>query len=116
MPGLFGWIDLGGRHTAVEDAPGLLAEMTRRMSHTGAEVVDRWTDPGRGFAVARIGPPCVSGVAWPAAGGEEDEHAFVEGVLDGDPARVADLARRGAPALPSLRGSFTAARWEPGPR
>src|SRR5580704_10878016 len=108
MPGLFGWIDLGGQHTAaqVEDAPALLAEMARRMSHTGGEVVERWTDPGRGLAVARIGPPGLDGVPWPAAGREEEDRAFVDGVLHGDPAqvegRVADLARRGAVALPSL--------------
>jgi asparagine synthase (glutamine-hydrolysing) len=116
MPGLFGWIDLGGQHTAaqVEDAPALLAEMARRMSHTGDEVVERWTDLGRGFAVARIGPPGNHSVAWPGGGGGDD-HVFVDGVLHGDP-DPAGFARRGVAALPSLRGFFAVARWEPGPR
>jgi asparagine synthetase B (glutamine-hydrolysing) len=120
MPGLFGWIDLGGSAPSPEEAPALLAEMARRMSHTGEEIVDLWTDLGRGFAVGRIGPPRGNRVAWPAAGAENGDHAFFDGVIHGDLVRVAEraacFARCGARALPSIEGFFTAARWEPAAR
>jgi asparagine synthetase B (glutamine-hydrolysing) len=123
MPGLFGWIDLdqdGAR--GAEGTAETLAEMGRRMSHTGEEVVEAWTDHDRGFAIARIAPRRQRSVPWPAAGEGPPgaPRAFVDGVLHGDAAgvaeRVRDLARRGTAALAGLRGVFTAARWEPSTR
>ncbi|APR77888.1 Asparagine synthetase [Minicystis rosea] len=119
MPGLFGWIGLD--RDSVDDASdtsALLTEMARRMSHTGDEVVDTWTDPARGFAIARIAPRHLRPVPWPAPAGETPANrAFVEGFFHGDEGhvddRVRDLAHRGHTALASLRGSFTVARFQP---
>ncbi|MFT3772032.1 MAG: asparagine synthase-related protein [Minicystis sp.] len=119
MPGLFGWIALD--HDSADDASdasALLAEMARRMTHTGEEVIETWADPARGFAIARIAPRHLRPIAWPSMAATASEaRAFVDGFFYGDTAhveeRVRDLAHRGQPALASLRGSFTAARWEP---
>src|SRR5689334_20236062 len=100
MPGLFGWIDLaqdGARRAG--DTAETLAEMGRRMSHTGDEVVETWTDGDRGLAIARVAPRGQRPVPWPTADGPADApRAFVDGVLHGDAAHVAervdDLAHR----------------------
>jgi asparagine synthetase B (glutamine-hydrolysing) len=119
MPGLFGLIDLaedGG--VEPEAASAILAEMARRMSHTGTESVETWADFGRGFAIARVGQLHLHRIPWPRHG--ENSHtgiAFADGVLHGGAAAIAerldDLSRRGTAALPGLRGSFSVARWEP---
>ena len=129
MPGLFGWIDLDQDSArGAGDATGTLAEMGRRMSHTGDEIVETWTDPARGFAIARVAPRQHRPIPWPSPGEREREgegeaqapRAFIDGVLHGDAAqvgeRVRDLARRGTAALAGLRGFYTAARWEPASR
>jgi asparagine synthetase B (glutamine-hydrolysing) len=121
MPGLLGWIHFGPepRQSPDRDA-ALLSEMAQRMSHTGDELVDTWTDPPRGFAIARVGPRHLAPLPWPAADGPSGARAFLDGVVHGDPAQVVErareLARRGPAALASLRGFFSAARWEPGAR
>lgn len=114
MPGLFGWIDLA-EHNAddASDAPATLAEMARRMSHTGDEVIETFADPARRFAVARIALRHLCPIAWPVCA--PGDRAFVEGHLQGDTG-FDDLAREGAHALARLRGSFTAACWEPARR
>ena len=123
MPGVFGWIDLGQDTAgAVADTPELLAEMAQRMSHSGRERVDTWTDRNGRFAVGRVAPRDLVTLPWPEAAGDgvPDERAFLDGVLQGDAAhvtsRLRDFERRGRAALPSLRGYFTAARWEPSAR
>jgi asparagine synthetase B (glutamine-hydrolysing) len=119
MPGLFGWIGLEQDSADdASDASATLAEMGRRMSHTGDEIVETFADPAHGFAIARVAPRHLRQVPWPPPGA--GDRAFVDGVLQGDAPhvrdRVADLARRGQAALASLRGFFTAARWEPARR
>ena len=123
MPGLFGWIDLDHNGAGgAGDAPETLAEMARRMRHTGDEVVDTWIDPERGFAIARIAPRRHRPIPWPVAGEGPAlaERAFVDGFLHGQPPHVAervhDLACRGMAALAGLRGFYTAARWDPAAR
>jgi asparagine synthetase B (glutamine-hydrolysing) len=131
MPGVFGWIDLGQDTAgAVADTSDLLAEMARRMSHSGRERVDTWTDRHGRCAVGRVAPRELVTLPWPeawpeawpaaAADGLPADRAFFDGVLQGDDADVADrlrdFERRGRVALPSLRGYFTAARWEPSAR
>jgi Asparagine synthase/Glutamine amidotransferase domain len=125
MPGVFGWIDLGHDHAGdAADGAALLGEMARRMSHSGREQVDTWTDPGGRFAVGRV---TLDGAAVPWAASPVElgpelgtERVFLEGALHGEPAQVAerlrDLARLGRTALPSLRGSFTLACWAPAAR
>jgi hypothetical protein len=123
MPGVFGWIDLD-EHDAgdASDAPALLAEMADRLSHTGRERTETWIDPRGRFAVGRTALPGLPlGPSWPAGAHaqEAEPQVFVEGTLRGDAGHQAellqDLAHRGQAALPCLRGSFVAARWEPGP-
>jgi asparagine synthetase B (glutamine-hydrolysing) len=125
MPGLFGWIGLDEDSADdASDASATLAEMARRMSHTGGEAVDTWIDAGRGFAIARITPRHLRSTPWPApppaAPAPGGPRAFVDGFFHGDAARVEgqldDLAHRGQGALALLGGSFTAARWDPAAR
>lgn len=117
MPGLFGWIELAQNTAGAADAPALLAEMASRMSHSGRDRVDTWMDPAGTLAIGRVTLRDREAVPWPAPDGRSGQRAFVEGVLAGDAAqacaRLSDLERRGRSALPSLRGSFTAACWEP---
>jgi asparagine synthetase B (glutamine-hydrolysing) len=129
MPGVFGWIDLG-QHVAAAaaDAAGtlrLLAEMAHRMGHAERRHVDTWTDPEGRFAVGRITLPEVPTIPWPEAETplrRSPGYAFVEGTWHGDPplasARFRDLCAggRALTVLPALRGSFTAACWEPAAR
>jgi asparagine synthetase B (glutamine-hydrolysing) len=117
MPGVFGWIDLGREPAGAADAPALLTEMARRMSHVGRERVDTWTDPGGAFAIGRVTLGDLDPIPWPAPDGRPGNRAFLDGPLRGDAAHGAaclrDVEHRGRPALASLRGSFTVARWEP---
>jgi asparagine synthetase B (glutamine-hydrolysing) len=128
MPGLFGWVDLD-QDTARDagDAPETLAEMARRMRHTGDEIVETWSEPSGGFTIARIAPGSLKRVPWPAApdagagaGAGAPPRSFVDGVLHGDErhvtSRVRELACRGRAALASLCGFYTAARWDPAAR
>lgn len=114
MPGLFGWIGLDQDSADdAADAAATLAEMGRRMSHGGDEVVETWLDPARGFAIARVTPRHLRRVPWPANG---EGRAFADGVIHGPDDlvedRLRDLARRGQPALAALRGFYTVARWD----
>ncbi len=127
MPGVFGWIELG-QHAAAgnaADTSALLAEMAHRMRHAGRERVDTWTDPGGRFAVGRVTLDDAARIPWPDAEAALDGFpgpVFVEGTLRGDGARALQRlhheAHGGRPggALASLRGSFTAAWWEPAAR
>lgn len=118
MPGLFGWIALDQDSADdASDAAATLQEMAHRMRHEGDENVDVYTDAARAFAIARVAPRTLEALSWPDASlAPEADRAFVDGSLHGGAARLEDLARRGMDALPSLRGFFTAARWEPARR
>jgi asparagine synthetase B (glutamine-hydrolysing) len=118
MPGVFGWIDLG-QHDAgdASDTAALLAEMADRLSHSGRERCDTWTDPEGRFAVGRVTHRDLPSVPWPDASAPLEDRVFVEGTLRGDAWQAADrlqeLAHRGTRALSSVRGSFTLACWQP---
>lgn len=102
MPGLFGVVQLDRRPLAAEPTRALLAEMASRLAHLGGERLDRHEDLANGFAVARIGPPALARLEWPAARRPDGRIAFLDGVLHRDSPRAEDL-RGAAPELEACR-------------
>ena len=98
----------GQRRRTPADTAALLAEMADRMSHSGRERVETWTDPGGRFAVGRVTPRELPGPPWPAGGGAAGGPRVRRGhaprrrrsTADG----LHDLARRGTARAPVAAG------------